>query len=82
MSSGEYDVTVERPVGVRSHRVVIGPDLLAALEVDEDQSEQVVAAAIDVLEGSHELRELGAFLDLDAFRERRGFVDEIRRRIA
>jgi len=82
MSSGEYDVTVEGPVGVRSHRVVVGPNLLAALDVQEDRSEQVVAAAIDVLEDQHELRDLAAFVDLDAFRARREFVDAIRRRIA
>jgi len=82
MSSGEYDVTVEGPVGVRSHRVVVGPELLAALDVREDRGEQVVAAAIDVLDGKQELRELAAFVDLDAMRSRRGFVDEIRRRIA
>jgi hypothetical protein len=82
MSSGEYDVTVESALGVRSHRVVIGPALLSALGTDHERGAQVVTAAIDYLDDAHELRALAPYVDLDAFRSRRGFVDEVRRRIA
>jgi hypothetical protein len=82
MSSGEYEVTVEVPVGVRSHRIVVGPQLLGDLGADHERGEQVVAAALDYLDDAQELRTLPAYVDLDAYRVRRGFVAEVRRRIS
>ena len=82
MSSGEYDVQIERPTGVRTHRVHVGPDLLLALDTTETDGTDLVTAALDVLEGTGELRDLPSYVDLATYRARRGFVAKLRERIA
>jgi hypothetical protein len=82
MSSGEYDVQVERPTGVRTHRVHVGADLLQALDTTGSDGADIVTAALDVLDQSGELRDLPSYVDLAGYRARRGFVAQLRERIA
>ena len=57
MSSGEYDVMVESPRGVRNHRVAVGPALLRDVGADHEDGEQVVTAALDYLDDEQRVAE-------------------------
>ncbi|MGZ4676419.1 MAG: hypothetical protein ACXVJ7_00045 [Acidimicrobiia bacterium] len=82
MSSGEYDVRVESGASTRTHRVLVGHDLLSDLHAGPDDSERVVVAAFDYLDESDDLASLGSFVTLDRLRSQQGFVEGVRRRIA
>ncbi|MEP6622834.1 MAG: hypothetical protein ABJC79_00175 [Acidimicrobiia bacterium] len=82
MSSGEFDVQVEDANRVRTHRVVVGANLLRDLAAPTTSGQQIVAAAFDVLASEGGLNAIPPLVELETYRKRRGFVDEIRRRIA
>jgi len=82
MSSGEFDVQVENANRVQTHRVVVGQGLLSDLGTPAAAGPQIVSAAFDVLASEDGLSTIPPLVELETYRKRRGFVDEIRRRIA
>ncbi len=83
MSSGEFDVQVENLNQVRTHRVVVGQGLIRDLKAPSISGQQIVSAAFDVFAcEAGGLSTLPPLVELESYRKRRGFIDEIRRRIA
>jgi hypothetical protein len=81
MSSGEYDVRIGEGVRTKTLRVHVGAALLAALHLGPDAGSRVVRAALEALDESDQLDQLGAFVPLERFREEAAFVEGVRRHL-
>ena len=82
MSSGEFDVQVENVNRVKTYRVIVGQGLMRDLKATSTSGQQIVSAAFDVLASEDGLSEIPPLVELETYRKRRGFVEQIRRRIA
>lgn len=81
MSSGEYDVRIGEGTRTKTMRVHVGAPLLAALHLGPDAGSRVVRAALETLDESDQLDDLGAFVPLERFGDEAEFVEGVRRHL-
>lgn len=81
MSSGEYDVRIGEGARTKTMRVLVGARLLAALQLGPDAGSRVVRAALETLDESDQLDDLGAFVPLERFGGEAEFVEGVRRHL-